>query len=588
MGRGLFLYIKILILCFLMFFTTQGFCADYKIDKVGMDYSGKILTLRGNFSSQKVNYKAGFLSDPKRAYIDIEDAVFYENKKNYEFKFSKLKQLQIAQFSTSPNIVRIVFYCDDDEFLKNIKLEKIGKSLIFTLAKPTFKGDKYFQTYNDILPKEYKISTEENNINNLKFKSYVLTNVLQKNSHIMLSGVGSVKIGRPFVLTNPTRIVYDILNAVEMNDSILGEYKLANGDNVKIAKFTNNILRVVITTENTSRYKSFISPDAQNILFTSTDNIKFVPIPNFTTPADVTKAKIDKIKSDKSIVALSFSNPIIHSVRRIGNNLLIDLLNVDYTMNKDKFSIEHNEQFKGFTVQKMSANNNAVSLLIPLSETLNPEVELSLDGTRMTITLNGTYEKKNPISNVMPFPKTKIEKLPLQGKIIVVDAGHGGKDAGAISEKYYEKVSALAISKKLEAELKNQGATVIMTRDDDTFVSLQDRVAISNNQNATIFISIHLNSSEKSSPNGIETHWYKDNSKALAQAVHSNLIKNIKCIDRGLINSKFYVINHTEAPAILVEVGFISNIAERNELFEEKRQNATAKAIKNGVLEYFK
>ena len=467
-------------------------------------------------------------------------------------------------------------------------LEKIGKSLIFTLAKPTFKGDKYYQTYNDILPKEYKISNEETNINNVKFKNYVLTNILQKNSQIMLSGIGSVKIGRPFILTNPTRIVYDLLNAVEMNDSILGEYKLENGDDVKIAKFTNDILRVVITTENTGNYKSFISPDAQNILFTSTNNIKFVPVPNFETPADVTKAKIDKIKSDKSIVALSFSNPVIHSVRRIGNNLLIDLLNVDYTMNKDKFVIEHNEQFKGFTVQKMSANNNATTLLLPLSETLSPEVELAIDGTRMTVTLNGVYEKKNPISNALPFPKTKIEKLPLQGKIIVVDPGHGGKDAGAISGKYYEKVAALAISKKLETELKNQGATVIMTRDDDTFISLQDRVDISNNQDATIFISIHLNSSEKSAPNGIETHWYKDNSKKLAENVHTNLIKNIKCVDRGLINSKFYVINHTVAPAILVEVGFISNIAERNELFEEKRQNATAKAIKNGVLEYFK
>ena len=140
----------------------------------------------------------------------------------------------------------------------------------------------------------------------------------------------------------------------------------------------------------------------------------------------------------------------------------------------------------------------------------------------------------------------------------------------------------------LKENLENYGAKVIMTRSDDTYLSLKDRVSISNYENADMFVSIHLNSSEKSNINGLETHWYKADSKDLAQAVHNQLVKNIKANDRGLFKSMFYVINHTYAPAILVETGFISNPQERNELFEKERQKATAKAIADGIIDYYK
>ena len=121
-----------------------------------------------------------------------------------------------------------------------------------------------------------------------------------------------------------------------------------------------------------------------------------------------------------------------------------------------------------------------------------------------------------------------------------------------------------------------------------TYLTLKDRVSISNYENADMFVSIHLNSSEKSHINGVETHWYKNDSKELALAVHNQLVKNVKANDRGLFKSMFYVINHTYAPAILVETGFISNPQERNELFAKDRQKATAKAIADGIIDYYK
>ena len=127
-----------------------------------------------------------------------------------------------------------------------------------------------------------------------------------------------------------------------------------------------------------------------------------------------------------------------------------------------------------------------------------------------------------------------------------------------------------------------------MTRTKDETISLQDRVEISEAVIPDIFVSIHVNSSNSESPSGLETHYYKDNSLILAKCIHAAMLNNINSNDRGLFKSKFYVINHTTAPAVLVEIGFLSNPKERAQLVTDGRKEATAKAIVEGIDEYFK
>jgi len=86
----------------------------------------------------------------------------------------------------------------------------------------------------------------------------------------------------------------------------------------------------------------------------------------------------------------------------------------------------------------------------------------------------------------------------------------------------------------------------------------------------------------------VETHYYHDYSIGLAKVVHTAMMKHINSKDRGLFKSKFYVINHTTMPAILVEIGFISNDDEREDMITEKRKQATAKAIAEGIKNYYK
>ena len=173
-------------------------------------------------------------------------------------------------------------------------------------------------------------------------------------------------------------------------------------------------------------------------------------------------------------------------------------------------------------------------------------------------------------------------------KKVVIDAGHGGSDYGAIRNDINEKDITLDVSKQVRDMLVKKGYIVQMTRDSDEYVSLQDRVAISENFEPDIFVSIHVNSSVRPEISGIETHYYHQESLFLAQTVHASLASAIKTKNRGLFKSKFYVINHTTSPAILVEIGFISNDNERAQLVSEKRKQATAKAIVEGVNNYFK
>ena len=127
-----------------------------------------------------------------------------------------------------------------------------------------------------------------------------------------------------------------------------------------------------------------------------------------------------------------------------------------------------------------------------------------------------------------------------------------------------------------------------MTRDTDEYLSLQERCDITEAAHPDIFVSVHVNSSVKPEITGVETHYYHQESLALAQTVHAAIASNIKSNNRGLFKSKFYVINHTTVPAILCEIGFISNDSERNQLNGDKRKQDTAKAIMEGVNNYFK
>lgn len=170
---------------------------------------------------------------------------------------------------------------------------------------------------------------------------------------------------------------------------------------------------------------------------------------------------------------------------------------------------------------------------------------------------------------------------------VVIDAGHGAKDPGAGSvvggtEKEFNLSMALKVKQLLDAESLIQP---LLTRTDDTFLELDERVAFANGQDADVFISIHGNSFRPDS-RGTETFYYKADSRDLATIVHKHVLEATGFPDRKVKQSKFRVITTTSMPAALIEVGFLSNYTEASAMFDEEFQQRVAEAIVNGIKEY--
>lgn len=174
-------------------------------------------------------------------------------------------------------------------------------------------------------------------------------------------------------------------------------------------------------------------------------------------------------------------------------------------------------------------------------------------------------------------------------KWICIDAGHGGKDPGAIGRSgLNEKDINMQVALKV-ADLLMDRYVVVMTRTDDQYVSLGKRCDIANQSKSHLFVSIHCNAAENHEANGIETfHYYTSTrGKLFANAIQWGLIALTDRRDRGVKAAGFQVLRDTSMPATLIELGFITNTEEEQLLQKEEFQNACAKAIVKGIDDFF-
>jgi len=198
----------------------------------------------------------------------------------------------------------------------------------------------------------------------------------------------------------------------------------------------------------------------------------------------------------------------------------------------------------------------------------------------------------------------KTWNLPLSGKIILLDPGHGGPDGGAGTGKTLEKDIALDITLKVRDLLQQQGALVVMTResdkdlaDDDTrgysrrkVEDLKKRLKMINDSDNDFFVSIHLNAIPSSRWSGAQTFYaphHKENAKA-AKFIQEELRNNLGNTNRKAkpLNS-VYILKNAKKPGVLVEVGFLSNPAEKANLKKESYQEKISESVYRGIMRYF-
>ena len=194
-------------------------------------------------------------------------------------------------------------------------------------------------------------------------------------------------------------------------------------------------------------------------------------------------------------------------------------------------------------------------------------------------------------------------------KTIMIDAGHGGSDPGAINGSHKEKVYTLQIAKRLQTQLEKLGFRVIMTRTGDTYPTLQDRAALCKKYKPDLFISIHCNSSTNKTPAGIETYRavpvggtetkgskvktekqsaneFDANNSRLAFEIQKSLVAATGATDRGTRHQAIYVTGNATCPAVLIEVGYLSNDAELKKIASPEYQNKIVSGILAGLAGY--
>jgi len=171
-------------------------------------------------------------------------------------------------------------------------------------------------------------------------------------------------------------------------------------------------------------------------------------------------------------------------------------------------------------------------------------------------------------------------------RTVIVDAGHGGHDRGGIpGQRVAEKEMALDVAKRLKGHLQRGGLKVVMTRSGDYFVPLGTRTAMASQYRDAVFVSIHFNATP-SNPNarGIETYYFSPSAFGLTAAIHYRVVRAAGTGDRGIRRRGFYVLRKNRVPAVLCELGFLTNAGEARMVKSAGYRDKLAKAIAEGIL----
>ncbi len=238
----------------------------------------------------------------------------------------------------------------------------------------------------------------------------------------------------------------------------------------------------------------------------------------------------------------------------------------------------------GLVVQVRAAqfqtNPNIVRIVVELARPAPYVVHPGAETSQTIIELGAAVGAPGGGTAGLPGPRGPV--------VVALDAGHGGSDPGAIGPTgEQEKDAVLAIAQHLRALLQRQHIDVVMVRDSDVFVPLDDRAQIAARAGATVLVSIHANAAVDANANGAQTFYAAPQSAALAAAVLEEVSRAVGLAPRGATQARFKVlVDSPRIPAILVETAFITNPREEQMLRDPASQQAFAQGILRGITRY--
>ncbi|OCL84893.1 N-acetylmuramoyl-L-alanine amidase AmiA precursor [Arcobacter porcinus] len=509
------------------------------------------------------------------------------------------------------------------------------------LSKKVNTNNQKVTDKNDIIFSIKNVFTEDDKI------------VIEFNKNISQKDINFFKLNQK----NNYREIYDISGYFK--DALATKLSVNSDNKITIAQFKPTILRIVITNSSEpktsysliSNKKLIIKVPSNNILKKKDEIVKNIPKNEKETSLIGTnidtKNNIREIFTKDNAVFIhfnkNFSKQDLKYLSYKEASFFEDIFEIKGSYkyaNPIKLSIENSykivtTQEKGFVKLKFQNKEKANivysfinSKTLKISHLSESKEIIKKEPKQVTPT------KSSPI-NTPVTQKITTSNKDNNKKVIVIDAGHGGDDVGAVGpNKRYEKVINLAVSKHLEKVLKQRGYKVYLTRTNDKFIKVMDRTILANQKQANLFLSIHTNSiikSKASKTSGIETFFLSparsqrakdvaalenksdiremnnaskdvfleslnrpritashkfaiDVQAGLLQAARSKY-KDVN--DSGVREGPFWVLVGAQMPSILVELGYVSHPEESRRLYESSYQEALAVGIANGIDSYF-
>ncbi len=479
--------------------------------------------------------------------VDFNNLRFLGKPKVINLNNSKLVKITLANLEFN-NSCRLTFSAKDLDFLKAFNF----------IAKPGM--------LNVIWPQEsvLKINNSDNlNISHVK----VADKYLKSKSSALNTNL--VKTAKPISLkANQVKIAKFGINSPTVKPAI-----------AKLNKFS---------AETTEGAQAFNSDNSTKTVVNNADHKLLSPSTNSLLALDVNNNdKNSSLKNDLVCVSASLNTINIISetkinceLKQLSSTKFNVVLSLPALITKNKVnplifkSISQNVKDKRILEIEL-AYPNIISTRKIISEGYSLEYNFEPKLVNLNSNLIGT---DLDIYNNFVFKNTKS---------VVLDPGHGGNDPGAMRNDIMEKNLTLGIINELRHLLKSHNVSVVSTRINDDFVSLLDRVKLTNLINPDLFVSVHINSLDRDCDiQGIETYYCKDDSEDLAKTIHSNLLSNLATPNRQIRKAKFYVIKNTQIPSILAEVGFITSVDERSKLQSSEYQKLIAKSLALGIIKY--
>jgi N-acetylmuramoyl-L-alanine amidase len=475
--------------------------------------------------------RAQYFSESKKMIIDIPSVVIGNFNLDIE-DHPLIKDIKVSQHDLDPVILRIEATMTNGDIFKPLQREK--NNLL------TFKPGQS----SEITDLEY---TEG---------SFSFTSSSSLNPEL-------------FLLESPPRLVMNLYH-VNRGEGVLDKIKVDNTliKNIRTAKFDEQTVRIVADLEELTGYNWVEEQKGGLYYYTVNLENRFAEI---KTEDNQDYQYLDILMNSKAIYEVKkFNYP---------HRIVLDFKNTLNNLNEFE-EIEKTSLIKDIRSSNYQLDDKEVTRLVfELNEYYSHKVGSYENGHGIKIALAKDY-----------FKEEAERRKKIGSHLIVVDAGHGGFDPGAIGiNGLEEKVPNLAIAKQVALMLGEAKQDVILTRSSDEFHSLQKRVKFANEREADVFVSIHANSFNNSNTGGVETYYNQSNNnqnRFLAEKIHDKLGRNLGLIDRGIKDSNFYVIKYTEMPSALIEVAFLSNFREERLLKTKGFQNKVASLIVDGILDY--